>query len=214
MMVNTNVAPSAAEQLGKAQALLDEHVTSSATGRCLACDLPRILSLTAGGAPRYASLAQSGIGLAAIIVFAIGGGDPLTQFFFTLGTSGGVGVAILITVTATAVIGFFSRDSHGEPLWARMIAPWVALPLLAGVLYLMLTNLPALYDTDGWTGPSVLVPVAFAAVTVLGLIWGWTLRSTRPDVYRGIGLGSAATAPAHAAAPDDGQHRARSGARR
>jgi amino acid transporter len=174
--------------------------------------LPPIFGTTAGGTPRNASMAQSSIGLAAIIAFANTGGDPLTQFFFTLGTSGGVGVALLITTTAAAVIGFFSRDSYGESVWARTIAPWLALPLLAGVLYLMLTNLPALYATDGWTGPSVLVPTAFAAIALLGLIWSWTLRGTRPDIYQGIGLGSAPTsAPS---TPDSGQHRTRAESRR
>ena len=38
MSGNTYYATSADKQLSEAQALLDEHVTSSATGRCLACD--------------------------------------------------------------------------------------------------------------------------------------------------------------------------------
>jgi amino acid transporter len=168
--------------------------------------LPRRFGTTVRGVPFYASIVQSVISLTMIIVFAVAGWDPLTQFFFVFGTSGGVGVAILITITAAAVIAFFRRDGHGEHVWARTIAPWLALPGLAVVLYLMLTNLPALYATEGWAGPSVLVPAAFAIVAVVGLVWGWTLRSIRPDVYQGIGLGStAATAPS---APPAGQHAA------
>jgi amino acid transporter len=172
--------------------------------------LPRVFGLTAGGPPLYASMAQSGIGLAAIIVVANSGTDPLTGFFFVSGTSGGVGVALLVTITALAVIGFFgrSRDSYGESVWARIVAPWLALPFLAGGLYLMLITLPALYNTDGWTGPSVLVPAGFASVAVIGLFWGWKLRRARPDIYEGIGLGLPATAPAPSAAPGGGQHRA------
>jgi amino acid transporter len=178
--------------------------------------LPRVFGLTAGGPPLYASMAQSGIGLVAIIMVANSDADPLTGFFYVAGTSGGLGVALLITITALAVIGFFSRskDTYGESVWARIVAPWLVLPLLAGVLYLMLTTLPALYNTDGWTGPSVLVPAAFAFVAVLGLIWGFMLRRTRPDVYQGIGLGSPASAPAPPALPGSGQHRARTETRR
>lgn len=40
MAGQTYYATSAEEQLATAQATLDEHVTSSATGRCLACDTP------------------------------------------------------------------------------------------------------------------------------------------------------------------------------
>lgn len=38
MTGNIYYARSTDQQLSEAQALLDEHVTSSATGRCLACD--------------------------------------------------------------------------------------------------------------------------------------------------------------------------------
>ena len=37
---NTYYAASAARQLSEAQKILDLHVTSSATGRCLACSSP------------------------------------------------------------------------------------------------------------------------------------------------------------------------------
>jgi hypothetical protein len=37
---STYYAATADAQLGPAQAILNEHVTSSATGRCLACDSP------------------------------------------------------------------------------------------------------------------------------------------------------------------------------
>jgi hypothetical protein len=40
MAGNTYYAMSAEQLLSRAQATLDEHVTSSATGRCLACDSP------------------------------------------------------------------------------------------------------------------------------------------------------------------------------
>ena len=40
MAGNTYYAVSAEQLLCRAQATLDEHVTSSATGRCLACDSP------------------------------------------------------------------------------------------------------------------------------------------------------------------------------
>lgn len=39
-MAGSTYYAESADQLGKAQALLDEHVTSSGTGRCLACGSP------------------------------------------------------------------------------------------------------------------------------------------------------------------------------
>ena len=36
------------------------------------------------------------------------------------------------------------------------------------------------------------LPAAFAVAAVLGVLYGLWLRSTRPDVYQGIGLGAGA----------------------
>lgn len=152
--------------------------------------LPRAFGLTVNGAPRNASIAQSIIGLVSIVAFAVAGWDPLTQVFFIFGTSGGFGVAVLITITALAVIVYFAKNPGDETLWRRAVAPWIALPILLLLTVLMTTNLPTLYGTAGWTGPSVFVPALLAGVAVIGLIWGLVLRSKNPEVYEGIGLGS------------------------
>ncbi|WP_282766011.1 APC family permease [Actinoplanes sandaracinus] len=173
--------------------------------------LPQVFGRTVGGAPRNSSILQSAIGLVTILVFAVGGWDPMTEYFFVFGTSGGLGVALLITIMTLSVIGFFQRHPSGEPLWRRVLLPVVALVFLLIITYLMITNLPGLYGTDGWTGPSVLVPAAYAALFVIGVVWGLVLRKRRPDVYRGIGLGTASAVPA---APGGTQSQTRVGAGR
>jgi amino acid transporter len=151
--------------------------------------LPTRLGRTVGGAPRNASFAQSALALIVLCIYLIGGFDPLVQLFFWGGTTGGVGVLLLITLTSAAVIGFFLRGSRGESVWRRFIAPVIATALLLVISYLAVTNLSTLYGVEPNTGPALVMPIVALIVLVLGVIWGLVLRQTRPEVYAGIGLG-------------------------
>ncbi len=151
--------------------------------------LPTLFGRTVGGAPRNASVAQSVLALVVIAVYAFAGLDPLVKLFFWGGTTGGVGVLLLITLTSIAVIGFFARNSYGESAWRRWVAPGVATVLLLIISYLAVTNLATLFGVDPGTGPAVVMPIVAAVVLILGIIWGLVLRQTRPQVYAGIGLG-------------------------
>jgi amino acid transporter len=96
--------------------------------------LPAALGRTgSNNIPKAASLAQSATGLAVITGYALTHQDPMTRLFFWLGTSGGLGIMILLAATSVAVIVFFSRDSRGETAWRRLIAPGLAAALLAGI---------------------------------------------------------------------------------
>ncbi|MGH3924035.1 MAG: APC family permease, partial [Pseudonocardiaceae bacterium] len=75
------------------------------------------------GAPVVASVIQSIVGLAVILIYAVFDLDPLVQLFFYAGTTGGFGVLVLIAITAFAVISFFAREPSGENAWRRIIAP-------------------------------------------------------------------------------------------
>jgi len=151
--------------------------------------LPTVFGRTVGGAPRNASFAQSAFALLVILVYLIGGFDPLVQLFFWGGTTGGVGVLLLITLTSIAVIGFFLRGGHGESLWRRFIAPVIATALLLVISYLAVTNLSTLFGVEPNTGPALVMPIVALVVLVAGIVWGLILRSSKPEVYAGIGLG-------------------------
>ncbi len=153
--------------------------------------LPRLFGrTTAQGAPRNASVAQSVLAIVVIFAWALAGWDPLVQLFFWGGTSGGLGVLLLITLTSIAVIGYFARDSHGESTWHRLGAPVLATGLLLVISYLALTNLPTLYGVEPGTGPALVVPIAYLVIFLGGVVWGLILKNSRPDVYSGIGLGT------------------------
>ncbi|GAA3914179.1 APC family permease [Actinoplanes auranticolor] len=160
--------------------------------------LPRMFGRTTiKGAPRNASLAQTTLALGVLILYAIAGWDPLVQLFYWGSTTGGLGILLLYTLTSIAVIGFFARNTHGENLWQRRIAPLIATAVLLVVAYLAIDNLAGLYGVTPGTGPARIVPLALLAIFAAGTTWGLILRRTKPAIYEGIGRGArSATASA------------------
>jgi amino acid transporter len=157
--------------------------------------LPRAFGRTVPGtgAPKNGSLAQSALGLTAIVVYALAGWDPLVQLFFWGGTTGGIGVLLLITVTSAAVVGYFARHPEGEDFWHRLGAPVLGTLLLIVVTYLALTNIAVLFGVEPGSTPTWVVPLGYAVLTVAGIVWALILRRGRPQTYEGIGLGARST---------------------
>jgi amino acid transporter len=165
--------------------------------------LPRGLGHTVrrSGAPKNASLAQSLTGLAVIALFAVTGWDPLVQLFFWGGMTGGFGTLLLITATSVAVIAYFARTGHPENAWRRVLAPSLATLALLGVVTLALANFAILLGVDPHDPRRWLLPAAYPAAVVAGLIWAAHLRRARPESYQAVGLGANA-ATGRATNPD------------
>ena len=141
------------------------------------------------GAPRVASLSQSVFGLAVIVLYALAGWDPMVRLFFWLGTTGAFGVLCLLAVTSIAVIRFFARDPRGEPAWRRLVAPALATLALLAMVWSGLANYATLLGVPPGSTEAWVLPALFAVAGVAGILYGLWLRSSRPDVYQGIGLG-------------------------
>ncbi|HEY8473115.1 MAG TPA: APC family permease, partial [Natronosporangium sp.] len=157
--------------------------------------LPRVFGRTSqrSGSPKIASLVQSLIGVAVITTYALAGWDPLVQLFFWGGTSGGLGVLLLITCTSVAVVVYFARQHREqETVWARHIAPVLATVTLLVVVWLALSQVDTLLGVPPDHTLRWFVPVGYLVVFLAGTGWGLILRASRPDVYAGIGLGARA----------------------
>ncbi|MBG0564816.1 APC family permease [Actinoplanes aureus] len=150
--------------------------------------LPGSLARTRDDVPVTASLAQSGLAVAVLLIFAVAGWNPTTDLFFFGTVSGGLGVLVLMAIAAVAVVRYFRADDHGESRWRRSIAPWIALVFLVLILLLTVASFGILLDSDNlvkvWTPP-----LAFLLLFLLGVYWGRRLRHERPEVYAGIGSG-------------------------
>lgn len=158
--------------------------------------LPAVFGRTSArsGSPKVASMVQSLIGIAVITTYAVAGWDPLVQLFFWAGTSGGLGVLLLISTTALSVVVFFARRPAVETWWRRSAAPAVSTVLLFAVVWLALDHFDVLLGVDDSHPLRWGVPAGFAVLALLGAGWGLTLRATKPEVYRGVGRGAHASA--------------------
>jgi amino acid transporter len=170
--------------------------------------LPAFLSRTgASSVPRSASLAQSLTGLAVIVAYALGGWQPMTDLFFWGGTTGGLGILILLALTSAAAIGFFSVGAGArarESGWARLIAPGLSAVSLTVIVVLAVAHYATLLGVAPGSPAAWLLPASFAATALVGLAWAAVIRYRRPDIYATIGLGAAAAT--RQLAPASGDH--------
>jgi amino acid transporter len=162
-----------------AYALGRENVLPAAFGRTGANNIPKT-----------ASLAQSATGLGVIVLFAVTRQAPMARLFFWLGTTGGFGILVLLTLTSVAVIAFFARHRTGETAWHRIIAPGLAAIMLAAIILLSLRHYAGLLGIPQGDPAAWVLPAAYGVAAAIGLCWAAVLRSRRPGVYQAIGLGA------------------------
>nr|WP_229783217.1 APC family permease [Pilimelia anulata] len=155
--------------------------------------LPHAFGRTnAAGAPRAGSLCQSLLGLTVIVVYAVGGWDPVANLFFWAGTAGGLGVLLLIAAASVAIAVFLGRQPDGEGWWTGRTAP-----ILAAVLMVAAAGLGVVqFDVVLGSAPAwlpIAVPLFYLFVTLLGVGYGLALRASHSAVYPRIGLGAHAS---------------------
>jgi amino acid transporter len=152
--------------------------------------LPALFGTTTAkhNAPKWGSLIQTIIGIAVIAGYGVAGLDPLVQLFFWLGTTGGFGVLLLLTATSLAVLGYRLRRK-GENVWRANIAPTAALILLLAMLVAATMNFATLLGVAPDSPLRWIFPASYLVPVIIGLARAIYLRTRRPEVYRGVGLG-------------------------
>jgi amino acid transporter len=152
--------------------------------------------------PAGASLLLSVVALGLIVFYAVEKLNPLTQFFFWLGTTGGLGVMLLLVLTSLAVIVFFLRHQFPDagPV-TTIVAPALAFIALGFMVVQIIRNFKNLLGPDT-NAVAERLPWAFAICAVLGLAWAGVLYATRRSTYEKIGRGVEMTAePSQPVAP-------------
>ncbi|MEV0589422.1 APC family permease [Nonomuraea sp. NPDC050310] len=154
--------------------------------------LPSIFGRTSprSGAPIAGSLTQSAIALAVIVTFAVFGADPVPTLFFAGGALGGLGILLLASATAIAIVVYFARRPRGLGLVRRRWAPTAAAVLLLAMLTLVLFNFHLILGVPEGDSLAWVLPSMFVFATMLGLAWAALMRATRPDQYQQVGLGA------------------------
>lgn len=157
--------------------------------------LPAVMGTTgSNGVPRAASITQSLLGAAAILLALALHWDPVGQLFFWGGTTGGVGILLLLTATSAAVVRYFWAAPGDETVWRRLVAPGVSAALLAVMAWLCIDHFDVLLNVAPGSLPTIVLPGLFGITAVIGSAWALVLKHRQPDAYAAIGLGSAAMA--------------------
>ena len=150
--------------------------------------LPTALSRVGirSGGPVAGSLAQSGLAIVVVAVFALSRGRPVLQLFTWLSGMSAVGVVLLMAGTSAAVVGFFRTRPGGGTLWQRAIAPTLATLALVALVVLLIGNFDALLGTDPTSPLRWILPASCCSRRARARS-GRRLKSPRPDIYAAIG---------------------------
>jgi hypothetical protein len=88
-------------------------------------------------------------------------------------------------VVSIAILLYFRRHHSDEAgIFSTVIAPIIAFVAQVILVYLLVANLETFGGTGGFGGN---IPWIGAAIIVIGLIWGFVLRSVAPAAYKDIG---------------------------
>jgi amino acid transporter len=145
------------------------------------------------GSPWIASITQTVLALAVVLVFAIAGADPVLKLFTWLTNLGALGVLALMAATSFAVVGYFrTRPEAGLSAWSSKIAPGIAGVLLLVILVLGVLNFNVLI-TSATNAPTdkmaIILPLILLVGAVLGIVVGAFFKRNKPEIYARIGEG-------------------------
>jgi amino acid transporter len=180
-------------------AMLSFHNTAARYTYALAREsvLPKALASTGKGgrtasSPIGGSILQSVLALLVFGLFAVAGANPLTTLFTWLSTVAALAVLLLMVSTSLAVVGYFRRnpaEAATETPWRRVFAPLLGALTLSVVLVITVANISSVLGTSS-TALVVTIPGIVALTAIGGVLWGLSLRSRNPVVYRLIGSGA------------------------
>jgi len=146
--------------------------------------LPKALSSTrSNGVPQRASIAQFAFAVAVAGSFAVLGLDPLATLVPSMTGFGTLGILVLQTLAALAVVVHFRR-ARDNRLWRTFAAPLLGLIGLTAIVALAIANFTTLAGSDA---PLIaLLPCLLIVAVVAGLGFAAYLRRHKPQIYEGL----------------------------
>jgi amino acid transporter len=139
--------------------------------------------------PHKASAVQSVLAAVWVILYGLGYGfdDPSGQAWlgvYTLFAVLGTGLLLVLqAIVSVAIILWFKKNGGGN-VFTTVIAPAISFVVQIWLVYTLIANLATLGGTNGFAQS---LPYVGLAIIVIGLIWGFVLKSSNPDAYKKIG---------------------------
>jgi amino acid transporter len=141
-------------------------------------------------APHRASLVQISLSVLVCGAFAVGGLDPYTALASSMIGLGTLGIVLLQSAAAVAVVAYFRRRSDRH-WWRTLVAPLIGAAGLLTATVLLSLNYPLLTGTDL---PVVnAMPWLYLVAVIVGGAYAWWMRTNHPARYADLALGPATT---------------------
>lgn len=139
--------------------------------------------------PHKASAVQSVLAAVWVILYGLGYGfdDPSGQAWlgvYTLFAVLGTGLLLVLQAVVSVAIILWFRKNGGGNVFTTLIAPAVSFVVQLWLVYTLIANLATLGGTNGFAQS---IPYVGLAIIVIGLIWGFVLKSSNPESYKNIG---------------------------
>lgn len=139
--------------------------------------------------PHKASVLQSLLAALWVIIFAVTNGmaDPMAQAYlgvYTLFAVLGTGLLLVIQAIVSLAIWNWFRKNGGGNVFMTVIAPLFSFLVQIWLVYLLVANLGTFAGTSHFANA---IPWVALAILLVGLAWGFVLKSTNPAAYKNIG---------------------------
>ena len=124
-----------------------------------------------------------------VVLFAIfnGFGDPNAQAYlgvYTLFAVLGTGLLLVLQAIVSLAIWNWFRKNGGGNVFTTVIAPLFSFVVQLWLVYLLVANLATFAGTSAFANA---IPWIMVAILVIGLAWGFFLKSSNPGAYKNIG---------------------------
>ena len=139
--------------------------------------------------PHKASAVQSVLAAVWVILYGLAYGfdDPSGQAWlgvYTLFAVLGTGLLLVLQAIVSLAIFNWFRKNGGGNVFTTVIAPLASLVVQLALVWTLVDNLSILGGTNGFAKS---IPYVALAVILVGLVWGFILKSSNPAAYRNIG---------------------------
>ena len=139
--------------------------------------------------PYIASSVQSVLAAVWVILFAVFNGfsDPNAQAYlgvYTLFAVLGTGLLLVLQAVVSLAIIVYFKDNGGGNVFTTMIAPIISIVAQVVLVYMLVANLGVFAGTSPFANS---IPYVALAVILIGLVWGFLLKSMNPGAYQNIG---------------------------
>ncbi|MCB5944077.1 APC family permease [Acidocella sp. KAb 2-4] len=139
--------------------------------------------------PHYASVVQSVLAAAWIVLFGVFNGfnSPMDQAYdgiYTLYAVLGTGLLLVLQAFVSLAIWNYFRKNGGGSLLKTTIAPWISFVVQLWLVYLLVSNLVTFAGSSAFANA---IPYIGGAIIAVGLVWGFVLKHINPEAYKHIG---------------------------